>query len=209
MLRVRGHIQNKLVFYLLLTNGLFLWLFLTYSLEIVIQKNWLFKDSPSGMEWLITPSTDASGMRQAVFARLFFIAIISTTVLVFLESLRLKAKQDEEQHAAHSLRFALVCSGLFLVILQVLYLPVNYGILIYSKEYPVVQFELNNAIIPELAAKPKVSLIHQEKEDIYIYSLHEKRVWQIKRNEIKWLTRMGQASVFDYRAFDSDITRKE
>lgn len=72
MLRVRGHIQNKLVFYLLLTNGLFLWLFLTYSLEIVIQKNWLFKDSPSGMEWLITPSTDASGYATSRICQIVF-----------------------------------------------------------------------------------------------------------------------------------------
>lgn len=204
------HIQKRLGLYLFLTNGLFLWLFLTYSLELVTEENWLFKNISMEMPWLIATTNDASATRQAIYATLLLIGILAIAWLVFLESIRVNAKKEQNQLTATTLRLALIFSALFLLILQVLYLPVNFGILIYSKEYPVIQFELNNSdIIPQLAEKPKVSLLHREKDDLYIYALREKCVWQIKRGELKWLTRMGRASVFDSRVFESDITRKE
>jgi hypothetical protein len=88
-------------------------------------------------------------------------------------------------------------SALLLIILQLLYLPVNYGILLIPKSYPTAEFGLRNNQ-PEglLATGSSLILIHREGDDYYFYSREQKRIWQIRRADMTWLARTGEVNIF-------------
>jgi hypothetical protein len=66
-------------------NLVLLILFLSFSLEIVNQNNWLFANADPAYSWLIDIANESSSRRQQHFVELLSLAIISIAVHALLE----------------------------------------------------------------------------------------------------------------------------
>ncbi len=202
LLNSLGNLSNKLAIrsvtgLQILFNLLLLWLFLSFSLKLVQQNNWLFEGTNPDYSWLIDATTAGSSQRQAYFAGLFGMAILSVLVMTLLEKWRRHPNAKTGKPVKAPWRSVLSVSAALLLILQLLYLPVNYGILIVSRNYPIAEFGLHKAQLKNLTSlQQPLILIHREGEDYFFYSREQKKIWQIKRAELAWLTRTGEVNIF-------------
>jgi len=179
-------------------NLVLLVLFLTSSLKLVQQSKWLFADPDPAYSWLIDTTEDGSNQRQKYFAGLLGVAILSILVHALMEHWRVQPNAKTGEPVKSPWRSIFSISALLLIILQLLYLPVNYGILLITKSYPTVEFALRNdqpEVLPA-TANPLI-LIHREGDDYYFYSREHKKIWQIRRADFTWLTRTGEVNIFD------------
>lgn len=173
-------------------------LFLSVSLELVHQNNSLFADIDPSFSWLIDTTDDGSNRRQKYFAGLLAMAILSILVHALLEHWRLQPNAKTGEPVQAPWRSVLSISAVFLVILQLLHLPVNYGILLISKSYPTVEIGLRNDQLEGLPApSQQLILIHRDGDDHFFYNREQRKIWQIRRADLAWLTRTGEANIFD------------
>jgi hypothetical protein len=143
-------------------------------------------------------TADGSSQRQKYFAALLGVAILSILVHALLEHWRLQPNAETGERVKAPWRSVLSISALLLIILQLLYLPVNYGILLISKSYPTAEFALRIDQLEGLPASgTPLILIHREGDDYYFYGRQHKKIWQIRRADLAWLTRTGEVNVFD------------
>ena len=206
-----GFIKKFLIRFLtsiqIVFNLILLWLFLSFSLEIVEERNWLFREAASGSLWLLDPSAQSSNIRQQHFAKLLIIAALSIFVLIGLENLRTRSAQKKSNSKKPIWRSILSIPALFLVALQVLYLPVNYGILLLPNKYPMVEVALHDAELARvLEPLQPLVLLHREGDDYFFYSPEKRKIWQFHRNELSVIIRMHEANIFKDQGV---ITRKE
>jgi hypothetical protein len=175
--------------------------FLTLFLKLVPQNNWLFTEPDPAYSWLIDTSDDGSNRRQKYFAGLLALAILSILVHAVLEHWRLQpnAKTGEPVKAPWRSFFSI--GAVFLIILQLLHLPVNYGILLISKSYPTAEIALRSDQLAGLpASNQQLILLHRDGEDYFFYSREQRKIWQIRRDDLTWLTRTGEVNIFDQQS---------
>ncbi len=181
-----------------LFNLVLLVLFLTLSLKLVQQNDLLFEAAVPGYSWLIDMTAEGSNQRQKYFAVLLGVALLSILAHAPLEHWRHQPNAKTGEQVTAPWRSVLSISALLLIILQLLYLPVNYGILLISKNYPTAEFALRNDHPDGLPTfGTPLILIHREGDDYYFYSRQHKKIWQIRRTDLTWLTRTGEVNLFD------------
>jgi len=178
-------------------NLVLLILFLSFSLEVVNQNNWLFADGDPAYSWLIDTTNESANRRQQHFVGLLGLAILSILVHTLLEHWRHQPNAKSGEQVKAPWRSVFSISALLLIILQLLYLPVNYGILLIPNSYPTAEFGLRNNQLEGLppSGQPLI-LVHREGDDYYFYSREHKKIWQVRREDMTWLTRTGEVNVF-------------
>jgi len=210
LLNKLGDLVNKLAIrsvtgLQILFNLLLLWLFLTFSLKLASQNNWLFAGAHPDFSWLIDATVEGSAQRQRFFAGLFGMAILSGFIMALLEKWRRSNNSEPDKSIKTPWGAVLSISATLLLALQLLYLPVNYGILIVSRNYPVAEFGLGKKQSRNLAAlQQPLILIHRELEDYFFYSREQKKIWQLRRGELTWLTRTGEMNIFAPRPLQTN-----
>lgn len=173
-------------------------LFFSYSLEIVEKTDWLFSTPDPAYAWLVDTAPQSANQRQRHFAGLLGLAILSVFVFVLLEHGRHQSGRKSGEPVKAPWRSVFSFSALLLVILQLLYLPVNYGILLIPKSYPTVEVHLrDNRPDDPLRLDRPLMLIHREGDEYYFFNREQKKIWQIRRADILWLIRTGDANIFD------------
>ncbi len=172
-------------------------LFITISLDVVEQNGFLFNDITHNDYWLIDASNEGFSRRQQYFSGLLIMAILSLLTYAMLEKWRQQPVESNNPVKA-PWRSIFSVSALLLIILQLLYLPVNYGILIISNYYPTVEFDLKKGM-PEgfLKEGNPLVLIHREGDDYFFYSRRQMKTWQFHRSDFSWLTRMKEVNIFE------------
>ncbi len=182
----------------ILFNLVLLLLFLEFSLEIVDEKNWLFRSTDTASSWLIDTTAEGSFKRQEYFAKLLAMAILSVFALVLLEYLRRQPNSKTNTPVKAPWRSVLFISAFFLIVLQWLYLPVNYGILIISNRYPTVQIGLRDyQQMAAMEADAPLFFLHREGDDYFFYNRKQRKIWQVARTDLTWLIRSDEVNIFD------------
>lgn len=182
-------------------NLVLLIVFISFSLEIVNQDNWLFADGHPDYAWLVGTTHENSNRRQQHFVGLLGLAILSILVHALLEYWRRQPNPKSGEKVRAPWRSIFSITALLLIILQLLYLPINYGLLLIPNSYPTAEFGLRHTKLDSLptSGQPLV-LIHRESDDYYFYSREHKKIWQIRRSDMNWITRMGDVHIFDQRS---------
>jgi len=203
-------VSRYLMFFQIMAGGVFLWLFLHYSISIVAEQNWLFRELGGRTFWLVDISSEASYQRQLYFAKLVTFMMISLIIWGALENIRHQSKGRSISALSQNIRAIISVTSLVFILLQVIYLPVNYGILLFDRKFPVVQIRLRNSEnFPLLSRQHNLALLHKEGRDYFLYSPPKRRLWQVQRDEMTTLLRFGQANIFDSKYFLTSATEEQ
>lgn len=84
-----------------------------------------------------------------------------------------------------------------LLALQLLLLPINYGVLFLPHEFPVVRVTLvQPALRPSWPDNAELSLLQRQGDELYLYSPYARRIWLVPRSDTESVVFLGLGNVF-------------
>jgi hypothetical protein len=93
----------------------------------------------------------------------------------------------------------LIAVNAALLSIQLILLPINYGVLFLRNDFSVVEVTLARAdLVPEgWPADGRLTLLHRESDEFYLYAAAARRIWLFPRSEVGSMTYLGICGVFE------------
>ncbi|WP_457653221.1 hypothetical protein [Rhodocaloribacter sp.] len=88
-----------------------------------------------------------------------------------------------------------LAAGMMLFITQVTLLPVNYGILLSSNQFPAVSLTYRDLPLEARPADPRLALLRETGDAYFVYARSERKIWSISRADVRTLRYHGMIHV--------------
>ncbi|WP_456425446.1 hypothetical protein [Rhodocaloribacter sp.] len=99
-----------------------------------------------------------------------------------------------------------LAAGMMLFITQITLLPVNYGILLSSNQFPEVSLTYRDLPLEARPADVRLALLRETDDVYYVYAPSERKIWSISRTDVRTLRYHGMIHVLRLPA---DVSPRE
>jgi len=86
-------------------------------------------------------------------------------------------------------------AGMMLLITQVTLLPVNYGILLSSNQFPEVSLTYGELPLEARPADTRLALLRETGDTYFVYAPSERKIWSLSRSDVRTLRYHGMIPV--------------